>query len=107
MTSVEQQLDSLRSQFTEHSARRITEMRELLSELQAGPADTEALRKLRVHFHFFAGLGTTYGHPQATTLGDCGENRAAELMREDQWPANEDLAAWQKLVDALGEDLAS
>lgn len=97
----------MRSQFTEHAARRITEMRELLSELQADPADTEALRKLRVDFHFFAGLGTTYGHPQATTLGDCGETRATQLLREEQRPTINDLVAWHKLVDALSAELES
>ena len=105
MTSVEQQLDTLRSQFTEHSERRIAEMRQLLAELQTDPANSGALHKLRVHFHSFAGMGTTYGHPEATALGDRGEGQTLELLRKERRPTRNDLAGWAEIVDALSAEL--
>ena len=107
MTSVEQQLDSLRSQFTAHAERRIKEMRRLLADLRGERTNVDALRQLRGHFHSFAGLGTTYGHPKSTELGDAGESRASHLLNETAAPVDEDLTAWQRLVDALEADLAS
>jgi chemotaxis protein histidine kinase CheA len=106
MTSVEQQLDSLRSQFSEHAERRIKEMRRLLTGLQDDRSNVDALRQLRGHFHSFAGLGTTYGHPKASELGDRGESRVSDVLQESGTPGNEDLAAWRRLVDALEADLA-
>ena len=107
MTSVEQQLDSLRSLFTEHAERRIEEMRRLLTALQDNRPNADVLRQLRAHFHSFAGLGSTYGYPQASELGDRGESRVSEVLQESGAPGNEDLAAWRRFVDALEADLAS
>lgn len=107
MTSLEHELDSLRTQYTEHSEKRIADMRQLLVDLHRNRANVEALRRLRAHFHSFAGLGTTYGHPQATMLGERGERTTAQLLRDEHIPTMQHLAAWQRLVEALAADLAS
>lgn len=107
MTTLEQQLDSLRTQFTEHSAKRIVEMRQLLSDLRDDRTNFEALRLLRAHFHSFAGLGATYGHPRATELGEAGEGLASNLLRQEEAPTDDQIDTWQRLVDSLATDIHS
>lgn len=105
MTTLEQQLDTLRTQFAEHSAKRIVEMRQLLGDLRADRTNFEALRLLRAHFHSFAGLGTTYGHPRATELGEAGEGIASNLLRQEEAPADDLIETWQRLVDSLSAEI--
>ncbi len=101
------QLDILRKQFVQNSLERLIAMESLLDALEREPSDRNMLRELLIHFHRFAGLGSTYGHPAATRHGQTAETRAAALLRENAVPSREDFRAWRDLLAALRDDLAA
>ncbi|MBV8518026.1 MAG: response regulator [Acidobacteria bacterium] len=95
----DQLMAELRARFRETTASRLDDMQRLLD------AETLDLPALARHFHALAGLGTTYGHPRVTRLGEEGENAAKPLLREGRAPSADDLRAWRALVAAVRAEI--
>jgi CheY-like chemotaxis protein len=85
-------LVELRERFRESSRKRLEEMLPLLDAV-----DAESMRKLARHFHAFAGLGTTYGFPRISFLGDEGESSILPLVRCGEEPNGATIARWREL----------
>lgn len=85
-------LSELRERFRESSRKRLQEMLPLLDAV-----DPESMRKLARHFHAFAGLGTTYGFPRISFLGDEGESSILPLVRCGEEPNGATIARWREL----------
>lgn len=86
--------EELRVHFHESTAERVREMGALLDALERDREDAASLQKLARHFHALAGLGTTYGHPRITELGEEGE-ASMDVLSEAA------LARWRALVVAV------
>ncbi|HEV7764654.1 MAG TPA: Hpt domain-containing protein [Thermoanaerobaculia bacterium] len=90
--------EELRVHFRESTVERVREMMELLDALERDREDAASLRKLARHFHALAGLGTTYGYPRITELGEEGEGSMEASMEASSDAA---LARWRALVVAV------
>jgi len=91
-------LEDLKLRFRETTAERLSEIRALLGILENDRTDAVALQKLFRHFHALAGLGTTYGYPRVTELGDEGESSILPVERSGSIPTAAMLARWRALA---------
>lgn len=80
-------------------------MRRQLEILGEQPDDFAALQSLARHFHALAGLGSTYGYPGVTAIGDAGEDSIVPMVRQQLAPTPERLADWTVLVRRAAEEL--
>ena len=97
----------LRSHFRSTGSQRAQEMLQLLDALERDQEDAESLRSLLRHFHAFAGLGTTYGFPRVTEVGDAGEAALTPLVRDQRPPDARLLREWRALVERAADDLSA
>lgn len=86
--------EELRVHFRASTTERVREMTALLHVLERDREDEASLQKLARHFHALAGLGTTYGYPRITELGEEGE-AAMDVLSDAA------LARWRALVVAV------
>jgi hypothetical protein len=82
-------------------------MRMQLEILGQQPGDVAALESLARHFHALAGLGTTYGYPSVTGIGEAGEDSIIPMVRQRLAPPPERLAEWDELVKRASEALTT
>lgn len=99
--SFSEEFEKLRLEFVTHSIQRLAEMQALVDALGRDPANHDLAGRLRTHFHAFAGLGTTYGRPEATLAGERGELLMSPLVTGESAARPEDVGAIRKLVDEL------
>jgi chemotaxis protein histidine kinase CheA len=74
-------LAGLRTRFLETTATRLSEMQALLASIAGEEPAPQVLTDLARHFHALAGLGTTYGFPEVSVIGDEGEELLWTLVR--------------------------
>ncbi len=103
--SFAEEFEKLKTEFEQHSASRVSAMQNLADALGREPGDQRLIEGLRVHFHAFAGLGTTYGRPMATALGERGEDLMADIICRGT--TADDVAAIHQLIKNLGEEFRS
>lgn len=100
MTSLVSELANLRGEFQRRSGERLQSMRQALDALEKNPSSHDLAEELHRGFHFFAGLGTTYGNPRATELGSEGEALLSPLLSVSTIPPR-DLASCRWLLAQL------
>jgi CheY-like chemotaxis protein len=100
MVDDRQLMSDLGARFRETTRVRLEVMQRLLD---AEPLDVSAVVR---HFHALAGLGTTYGYPRVTELGEEGENAAKPLLRDGAAPSADNVRVWRALVDAVRAEIA-
>ena len=105
MGSWDAQIAALREQFLQGAPDRVSQFRRSLELLAADPGDQEALRDLLLGFHKLSGLGTTFGFPEATEMGQIGEAEAGRLIQAALLPDTRQIGGWGQLVDRLEEVL--
>jgi hypothetical protein len=96
-----EEFEKLRLEFVVHSIQRLAEMQALVDLLGREPADHDLAGRLRTHFHAFAGLGTTYGRPEATRIGERGELLMSALVASGSAVRPDDVTAIRELLDEL------
>jgi diguanylate cyclase (GGDEF)-like protein len=101
-----QTLEQLKAEFVRSSSAKLEEASRLVVHLTQKADDREALHGLMRLFHSFAGLGSSYGFVQVSTLGKEGELACMALLRADTGPGPSDLDAWAWLLSAIGHELS-
>jgi hypothetical protein len=101
VSTFDDDLALLRSEFERHSRERLHTMRKTVDALALDPGNRRLLTELHTDFHAFAGLGATYGRPLATELGTAGEGRTAGILRDGGQVSDVDLASWRSALDEL------
>ena len=80
-------------------------MASLVAALERDPADGAALQRLARHFHGLAGMGTTYGFPRVTVLGDEAEGAILPLVKHGGAPDMQLVARWKEIVGEMDQEL--
>lgn len=103
--SFEAAVRGLRVQFVAGCGERFDRIEEFLSELEAGPSNSRALRDLMIQFHGFTGSGSTYGFPRVTVLGSEGERFCDEYLKTGLPVEERDLARLRALAETLRSEI--
>lgn len=106
MTFWEGVVQELRIEFVRGSHERLQRIARSIDELERNSGNAVALKELLLHFHAFAGLGTTYRFPDVTAMGLQGELKCQELINTHEPPEPDDLSRWRTLIDDIRADLA-
>jgi diguanylate cyclase (GGDEF)-like protein len=101
MGSWDAQIAALREQFLHGVPERISGLRRSLEHLAADPGNQGALRDLLLSFHKLSGLGTTFGFPEVTRMGQIGEAEAGRLLQASELPGAQRIKEWSRLVDDI------
>ena len=103
--SVPLMLDDLSERFREKTRERLEEMTALLDILERHPPFPGSLERLARHFHALAGLGSTYGYPEVSRLGDEAEAILIPLVRQGQEVGKEQLKTLRELAEGIAREV--
>ncbi len=92
-------IEELAEYFRTSASERVAELRALLG---GEPADVQAIWR---HFHFFSGMGGTYGFPRISELGDRAEEMLIPVVRTGRAASREGVAEWRDLVEGIAAEL--
>jgi diguanylate cyclase (GGDEF)-like protein len=104
--SWEEEFNTLVAEFVDSAGTRLGSLRDALLGLQNTPADLDALRELKRHFHRLAGTGLTFGFAELSALAAQGEELCTERLRVSQPATARDLSRYSTLIDALDKGFA-
>lgn len=95
----ETQFAAMRVQFLNRATDRIVKVATAIDDLTANPADKEKLAEVRQHFHWLAGAGGTYQLPNATELGNAGQDICDACLEADRVPAINELQQLKEMIE--------
>src|SRR5262249_48780285 len=104
--SWEEEFNTLVAEFVDSADTRIESLRDALLAVQQTPAEGEALRELKRHFHRLAGTGLTFGFAELSALAAQGEELCTERLRMAQATSHADLSRYATLIEALDKGFA-
>lgn len=104
--SWEEEFNTLVAEFVDSAGARLRGLRDALFALQANPADLDALRELKRHFHRLAGTGLTFGFAELSALAGQGEELCNDRLRIGHPASPTDIARYTTLIDALDKGFA-
>jgi diguanylate cyclase (GGDEF)-like protein len=104
--SWEEEFNTLVAEFVDSADTRLESLREALFAVQQAPADFDALRELKRHFHRLAGTGLTFGFAELSALAAQGEELCTDRLRQLQQASHADLSRYATLIEALDKGFA-
>jgi diguanylate cyclase (GGDEF)-like protein len=101
----EEKLARLRDSFLSKAVRRIETLRRSLERLRADPGDRASLESLVREFHALAGAAATYGSPQLSALGRCGEEACSDAYRDRTAVGHQTLETCGSLIEDIARQV--
>jgi diguanylate cyclase (GGDEF)-like protein len=105
MESFDEAIQKLKRKYLRLAEDRLRGIEHALYLLESNPGDGDALKDLEHFFHSLAGSGKTYGFPEATEIGQCGEETVVALIRTSASPSPEILDELRDLLGRLRAEL--
>jgi hypothetical protein len=101
MSGFEGKLATLREQFVRNAFGRLKTLDVSIGRLSEDGADSLMLDRAMRVFHFFGGVGTTYGFPEVTRAGRSGEKICDQVMAAERIITDEEIAALQRELGSI------